>query len=502
MTKQIQHRLQIISVFLMIFYIWIAYQIPYTHDDLYWGISDGIDYLFNAKLNSRYFGNAIVTILTRSELLKTLVMGITFWLIPLLMTKIVTYKNKDRTLIIYLVCNIFPVILHWNVFRQTYSWVSGFSNYVVSTLFLIIHFLIVQELFVESSTRNENISWYKLITIFIFSVLIQLLLENITVVMMLISVGTLLISIKRNINKSKYISILAGNILGAIIMFSSPMYKTLAIERSSLGGIREIVVAKDSVISSISNIFYNISNTLIPFMIVMLFLFYIIITVLLMYIIINKHKSNKEQISRTAVILLAMFPLTLLILLIGAYSNYAISSITYIIYNIFVLYTLIVYINDEITKKQCVILYAAHIIVMSPLTIIGLGNTSIHRLFITPGMLLMLVIGLIISDESTKLSIKAYKIISRIVTVAIIFSACHFGYVYYSIGKTTREFHKQIEYTIENDLNSLSFPTSKYFDKYLYMVYPSEARYEYFRTFYSLDESVELITNRNTEKNN
>ena len=80
-----------------------------------------------------------------------------------------------------------------------------------------------------------------------------------------------------------------------------------------------------------------------------------------MYIIINKHKSNKEQISRTAVILLAMFPLTLLILLIGAYSNYVISSITYIIYNIFVLYTLIVYINDEITKKQCVILYAAHI---------------------------------------------------------------------------------------------------------------------------------------------
>ena len=64
------------------FCLWLAAQIPYTHDDWDWGLSNGIEQLLTASINSRYVGNLIVVALTRSVLLKDLVMALTFTLLP------------------------------------------------------------------------------------------------------------------------------------------------------------------------------------------------------------------------------------------------------------------------------------------------------------------------------------------------------------------------------------------------------------------------------------
>ena len=76
----------------LLFYLWLAQQIPYTSDDWDWGCAVGIKQLQHATLNNRYAGNFVVVVLTRSVFLKTLVMGITFFLIPLLLSLIIT-KN-------------------------------------------------------------------------------------------------------------------------------------------------------------------------------------------------------------------------------------------------------------------------------------------------------------------------------------------------------------------------------------------------------------------------
>ena len=56
----------------LIFYLWLAAQIPYTDDDWDWGLPVGIQQLVTASLNSRYAGNGLVVLLTRSVFLKTL----------------------------------------------------------------------------------------------------------------------------------------------------------------------------------------------------------------------------------------------------------------------------------------------------------------------------------------------------------------------------------------------------------------------------------------------
>ena len=66
MEKRIRDN-RIIGIFLacsLVFYVWLAAQIPYCHDDWDWGLQIGIQQLLTANLNSRYVGNFIEVVLT------------------------------------------------------------------------------------------------------------------------------------------------------------------------------------------------------------------------------------------------------------------------------------------------------------------------------------------------------------------------------------------------------------------------------------------------------
>ena len=60
--------------------------LPYSGDDWDWGLSIGLRHLLTADINSRYFGNLIIVLMSRSPLLKTLIMGSASALIPVLIS--------------------------------------------------------------------------------------------------------------------------------------------------------------------------------------------------------------------------------------------------------------------------------------------------------------------------------------------------------------------------------------------------------------------------------
>ena len=85
------------TVAMLAFYLWVAAQIPYTHDDWDWGLEVGMQHLLKADINSRYVGNLIEVIITRSVILKTLIMGMILTLIPVSITIIVgMFIPKER----------------------------------------------------------------------------------------------------------------------------------------------------------------------------------------------------------------------------------------------------------------------------------------------------------------------------------------------------------------------------------------------------------------------
>lgn len=90
-----QTTFKILWLILAIFFLWMSYQIPYTHDDWDWGNSIGFTQLVYATVNSRYVGNFLVVILTRSEFIKTLVMGMFFFLMPVYALYVSTGKRLE-----------------------------------------------------------------------------------------------------------------------------------------------------------------------------------------------------------------------------------------------------------------------------------------------------------------------------------------------------------------------------------------------------------------------
>ena len=138
---------------MLLYYLWIAAQIPYTHDDWAWGTKSGMDWLLKANVNSRYAGNAMVVALTRYPGLKTIVMGIVFALIPASAVRLVKSaaeqegdQEENKCIFLYILANALMLSVPKVTWMQTFGWVSGFSNYVMVSLAMLIYLLVLTDL--------------------------------------------------------------------------------------------------------------------------------------------------------------------------------------------------------------------------------------------------------------------------------------------------------------------------------------------------------------------
>ena len=88
-----------LSVFgIWLFYMWIFKETPYEIDDWSWGISEGWKALLTGELNGRYLSNLLEVVVTRSSLLKTMLIGTLAAFLPLLSTLLcMRFTNAERT---------------------------------------------------------------------------------------------------------------------------------------------------------------------------------------------------------------------------------------------------------------------------------------------------------------------------------------------------------------------------------------------------------------------
>ena len=125
---------------LIIFYIWLAWNIPYASDDWDWGLDYGIRHLLTANINSRYCGNLLIVLMSRSKPLQAVLMGLSFFGIPFLMARLVTCRTEDRRffLLCFLSAGIFFLGTDPHIWCETLGWISGFANYGFSLLGVLL----------------------------------------------------------------------------------------------------------------------------------------------------------------------------------------------------------------------------------------------------------------------------------------------------------------------------------------------------------------------------
>ncbi|MDY5934900.1 MAG: DUF6056 family protein [Oscillospiraceae bacterium] len=220
-TDKVKNMLVFLLVFVFIFAF--AYMVPYTHDDWAWGCDIGFRRLHDhfKNYNGRYLGNLLVIALTRSNILKALVMSGTVASILYFIYR--TTSKKDIKVFLFSAIALFAVPR--SIFRQTLAWTSGFTNYVVPTLLLIIYIYIIKSVFEKSPDFKKT----TFVVTFVVGICASLFMENITIYQILIDIMLLLFITKKHQKIfTPVITHFLGSLSGCIIMFSNGAYRNIA----------------------------------------------------------------------------------------------------------------------------------------------------------------------------------------------------------------------------------------------------------------------------------
>ena len=242
------HKFLIASVIVMfVFYLWMACQIPYTHDDWDWGLKIGLNHLLTADINNRFSGNLIEVVITRSVIAKSLVMALVFTFIPFVATlfagKIIYLNESDNADLysagIFGFANILILFIPVDVWQQTNGWVAGFSNFVVSGLALVLFFFILA----KSVSKDVSKKGYviRVILYVLFGIASQLFLENLTVFFFVFAVAFAILKWKNKTSRKELIPLIAGLLIGAVIMFSNNIYSSLLHTGYAIGTYRQMM---------------------------------------------------------------------------------------------------------------------------------------------------------------------------------------------------------------------------------------------------------------------
>ena len=217
------------AVFYMLLLI-VSFLFPYTGDDWAWGSSIGLDRLSShfANYNGRYIGNLLVLALTRSIILRSIVVSATLFLIVWYIHKII--GRVDYSVFWLAASLILAVPL--KIRSQGIAWVSGFTNYAIPSLLILIY--IDSYKYVFEPTYIVDNAPIKLFKVFFLGFANSLIMENITVLNVIVSFVLLLYTrVKHKTWDISQLCFLIGSVFGAVCMFTNGAYHKILTSEDS-----------------------------------------------------------------------------------------------------------------------------------------------------------------------------------------------------------------------------------------------------------------------------
>ena len=228
-------RLVLAAVLLWCLFIgWTVFYSPI--DDWRWSLDQlGLRWWLEGTYNNRYAGNFFAVILTRSPLLKTLLIGGAMFLIPFQMALLAARGEEKLFLPLFLGCSAGILLMPSVLWRETYYWVSGFGNFVMPTLLFLTWLLAVRRV---TERRRHLPAWSALL--FALSLVLGLFVENLTLLFLGASLVLGLWAVREKGLRLPYWACLAGSALAAGIMFFNGVYSQLAQSGVAIDGYREL----------------------------------------------------------------------------------------------------------------------------------------------------------------------------------------------------------------------------------------------------------------------
>lgn len=491
------------GILLLLFFIWMAAQIPYTHDDWDWASPMGMDWLLHATVNSRYAGNLVVVLLTRSRLLKTLVMGLCFFFLPLLAVPVATGRKPltpgAGAVLLLLSFALFTGIpeLVWN---QTNGWVAGFANFSFSALVLLAFLHLVRVLW-----EGKEGGWPQRAACLLTGFVIQLFLENLTIYVLAVSLCLFVVCAVRDKRLSlSALALLLGALLGTVLMFSSQIYGGLLETGKAVGGYRALTVDLQAGLPSlVIQVIYNFVAVVLPELYAGFSWGYTVVLLALLSILLW---LRRREWKKPAFVLLLTGNLILLVYhagqsfgllyrLCGGDTRYM--AILRLISGLFLVFvvSLQLFLLEKDRKRS---LFALGLWLSIPLVLLPLSvvNTVGPRSFLTSQVFHALLILAVMDTLLPKLGCGQRRALAALAGTALLLICLNLGSNYWEIGRISRERDRILAQAREQGLQEVTIPD--YPDKSLLWL-PNNVEMYSFRSFYGLDPDIVIRIAGETE---
>lgn len=486
--KEFLKSTKFIYICIFMLFLILSFLFPFSHDDWAWGSYIGLDRLksYFENYNGRWMGNISVLLLTRSNALKTLTMATILTLIIFYINQII-HNNKNKTLI-YLT-TLLVVFMPKLILMQGVVWTSGFSNYVIPILLLLIFINSCKALFNNETGKNKR---SHLIPFVILGFITTLYVEHVTIYTVVLSgfVFFYVLTKQRKICP-KYLGYFLGTIFGTVLMFSNTAYRSIT---SGNDGYRSLGIS-NFINSSIKSYFETIYKNLIYNN----FILNIILVVLIIFIISKAlNKNNKKSlIYAGSLIIFILISFVLYsnvstfrnVNLFLRYTDYFNGLIT-VFFCISILMFVILFINDAMHKKRMLFSLFSVVLIALPLFVVTpIGSRCFVPTYI---FLILFVVDLM------QYYMYNYKINDLVLDkILIIITLFGFAYLMLVYGYINKIYNERLEYLNKNlEYDIIVLPKLPY-SSYVWQGSPgNDVFVERFKIYYNVpkNKKIEFIS--------
>ena len=465
----------------------LCYLFPYTGDDWAWGSQIGIDRLnqWFENYNGRYVGNLIVLVMTRSNLLKAVIMSVGLTGIVALSEYI--FKKKWA---FYVSC-VALVLMPKLILKQAVVWTAGYANYVTSLFLTLLFIAYVIPVFQSEMPKRKL--WHCL-PLFVLGVINTLIVEHLTIYNVVLSCGVIVYTlIAHHKVIASHVAYFLGTVAGAVYMFSNSAYHSIA---NNQDGYRQM--AEGGVVSrAIDNYVNEIAKHLCLNNVWMNLGIFAVCFMIYQKILVNADKKRNVLLAKICLIVMASFNVWALLSSFGV-STYAKQNRLLYIEALFVAVYMVAIIGYSIVvglERKCLwkmLFWNASIIcVAAPLLVVNpIGERCFFATYALFLMLLLEFISLLEAETDTQMIFtKNFKYACLIICFA---GLGFYLNIFSSIYQVDKERLARIERQVEAGKTTVEIRHLPY-ESYLWTATPEgEPWIERYKLFYGLPKNLKI----------
>lgn len=458
-------KLYLFYTFIFVFLFILSYYFPYSNDDWVWGSKIGIERFENGfkDYNGRYLGNTLVLVLTRSNLLKSLFMTITYFGIGYLIKKIVNKNNNG--IMIFSILMLF--LINRCVFRETIVNTSGFINYSFNMFLVLIFIAYIKDVFKKVNFKEK---WYNLILLFLLGLSSTLFMEHITTYLLVLCTALCVYSyIKYKKIPKSYLIYFAGVIIGSIIMFSNGAYMHVV---NGDDFYRTVTTKQSMIVTMARNYFNKIQNNAFSLNLITNLVVSILMIILTCKFIDNNKISKWKKYFLELLNLISIFYSVFLIVgnyfdfdIVTGSSHYFVGFMTAIYCLALLLIILLIFFDkknyfDKVVGYKLLFYMGSVVTVLAPLLVL----TPVGHRCSLPALIFYILFAselynLLIKDKNGNMS--------KVLFVVLIIVLSSYLHIYHSVYLSNNERYEIVKKQVDDGMNPIYIRSTKY-DKYIW----------------------------------